>query len=364
MLSTNLSEPHATNDFARAAQSIDRLIQSTKSTPQRPVATRANTQPTTSTPSLSPFVLSPSSSSSSLASSVSTSSFSRHTSFVSNRSSCLELSTSPSLNSSHPNEFERHRCIDQGLNRHSQHHPSIQILRDALYSFSSDYYPSRQPHHHLTPTRKSIDTVHALVSVFRKTRDAGLERLPGFVEALECVECVSWSACGDVTQLAVAAELEETINYIKFHSRPSRTQNPLLPLLMCLYNGIKKRTAVDFDSILVLAVKVRALKNPECTIHVDSIWGLESIVESLESAAWKCLEVGIANCCVSLESIAEKPFQGIDRSDDGPAKILGDNVQVTRKRGGKRGSNSKVVVVSSNRTSRDPSPAIGIKSNV
>ncbi|KAJ3090727.1 hypothetical protein HK100_007364, partial [Physocladia obscura] len=180
---------------------------------------------------------------------------------------------------------------------------SLKNLHMALLRTSAETYTN---HNALLPHGpKSIQAVDAFVSAVRNVaRDHQCYRQGVVGDLVRCVgysvQNVGWNDSSEFSKGAVVAGLHETINYMRYqqiqHLRPYNTkklssnQHPLLPHLITLKKHVLSNDSVDFDLILLIAIKVSFLSHQQAA---DYVWGLDRLVETIEGAAWEALESGV-----------------------------------------------------------------------
>ncbi|KAI8611027.1 hypothetical protein BC830DRAFT_1143090 [Chytriomyces sp. MP71] len=217
----------------------------------------------------------------------------------------------------------------QAVDVFATRHWSVATLRDAL---------ANTPAH-----SRNVVAALEVVGAVRKCADRSLDQVHAFGRALQEVDDLAWGQASQFAREAVVAELDEvcgeppsvlyrtqdstslqTIKYIQYQQKQlnSGRKHPLLQPLLSVQSAISAGAPIDFDALLLLKIKATALSHSQsgrstpvgwngnnsetpCDSDAFAIWGIEGVVEALESAAWNALEVGIANMILWLDKVCD-----------------------------------------------------------
>ncbi|KAJ3339933.1 hypothetical protein HDU83_007295 [Entophlyctis luteolus] len=228
-------------------------------------------------------------------------------------------------------------------------HASVTHLRHTLMQMSATCTPSRGSMSQSFVARRTVRSIHALVCAIRACRDPLLDSHVEFETALTAVDRVRWDVCTKFTLNAIVSGLEESINYFRYHqshddhrrlsefnsaSAPNvlpASHFSLLPLLTDLHSSVTSKGLVDFDAIFLLAVKADFLQKtePENSAAIASLsWGLEWLLECIESGVWEALENALDTLAFSFNKLAAALLQprknSTQKDTDAPPLVTRD----------------------------------------
>ncbi|KAJ3197296.1 hypothetical protein HDU82_001500 [Entophlyctis luteolus] len=178
-------------------------------------------------------------------------------------------------------------------------HASVTHLRHTLMQMSATCTPSRGSMSQSFVARRTVRSIHALVCAIRACRDPLLDSHVEFETALTAVDRVRWDVCTKFTLNAIVSGLEEGL--------------------------------VDFDAIFLLAVKADFLQKtePENSAAIASLsWGLEWLLECIESGVWEALENALDTLAFSFNKLAAALLQprknSTQKDTDAPPLVTRD----------------------------------------